>query len=545
MFRNFKTIRTFYRLSKVRPILIFLMLLTLIVPVLLSIWTPILVSNTITAITVYDFKRAMHQTTIEFGIILISAILYYLYHLLSTKVNRIIITNFQNYIYHNVKNNKDIKSINISILKDISTCASFNKNLIHKFCFFLKALIILGIILYYSYILALAIIVVSIVSFFLLKITDKKIQYKTQELSKYENVSVELFNSICKGESATESYNLEKALKDKYFKYVDENIKTSNSISLYYNINNNFISLILKATVFAATIYLINSVKNTQLTLSIYLILTPYLTSSAENLISFFDIFSEIALMDNILSHFKSLEFISSPELVQPIEIKSYNLYFYNISSVDNTNLKDINIKIDYKNIACFIGDEDSYLTSIFNLITKKEKPKSGCIFLGDKNISDFDNLNLNKYIASVTQEEKFFNISIYENFYLVCPSRNKIFRELKRLNLTELINSFDEKINTILSDNLTRKNNFFLGLARAHLSDAKIINIFKFPENLTKSEKELLKNMLKIISKSSTIICYLNDENFPELFDEIFVIKKLKKFTNILSKNANNNNRN
>lgn len=545
MFKNFKTIRSFYKLSKVKPFLIFLMFLTLIIPAVLSVWTPILVSNTITAITVYDFDRAIQQTIFNFAIILISALCYFLYHLISVKVNRIIITNFQTYIYSNVKANKQVKSINISVLKDISTCVNFNKNIIYKFCFFIKALIILGIILFYSYILALAIVVVSIISFLLLKLTDKKIQYTTQELSKYEMVSLDLFNSICSGDNAEQNYNLEYALKDKYFQYVDENIKTSNKISLLYNINNNFISMILKVAVFASTIYLINQVRSTALTLSVYLILTPYLTSSAENLISFFDIFSEIALMDNILNQFDSLKYIQAPREDTPISISSYNLYLYNVSTSGKLTLKDVNLKINFKDTICFVGDEDYLIQSVFDILTKKLPIDGGCVFLDDKNITSIDPATFNKLIASVTPNEQFFNISIYENFYLVCQSRNKIFREIKNLGLSELINSFDAKYNTIIGTNLETKQKFFLGLARAYLSGSKIINIFKLPENLSKSDRTLFKQIVKYISKHATVICYFNEPQFSEIFDKIYEIEKSKIKLHNLSKNADNNSRN
>lgn len=544
MFRNFKTIRSFYKLSKVKPTLIFLMFLTLIIPVMLSVWTPILVSNTITAITVYDFKKAMSQTIIEFIIVLLSAFLYFLYHLISNKVNRIIVINYQNYIYYNVKNNQEIKSVNISLLKDISTCVEFNKNIIHKFCFFLKALAILGIILYYSYILALSIVIVSIITFLLLKITDKKIQFKTKTLSQDENISLNLFNSICSGDSVEQSYNLELALKDKYFQYVHKNIKTSNSISLYYNINNNFISLILKSAVFLSTIFLIGAVRSTELTLSVYLILTPYLTSSAENLISFFDVFSEIALMDNILNHFESLKYIQTPPEEKPIQIDTFNLYFYNLTTSNKLKLKESNLKINYKDAVCFVGDEDYKIRGIFDIISKKEKPANGCVLLGDKNISDLSEQNYNKFVASVSPDDKFFSISIYENFYLVCESRTKIFKEIKTLGLSEFIDSFEEKHNTILHD-LSSKQRFLLGLARAYLSGAKIINIYKIPDNLPVSDKILIKQTIKNINKKCTVICYFNDAQFKELFDYIYVIENNGKNLHKLSKIANNNNRN
>jgi len=545
LIRNFKTIRSFYRLSKVKPILIFFMFITLIIPAILSVMSPILVANTITSITVYDFSKAINQTIIGFAIVIISSISYFIYHLISTKVNKTIITNFNTFIYYNVKNNEKIKQINLSVIKDISSCVRFNKELIYKLCFFIKAIIILIIIAFYNYYLSLIILGVSIISFLLLKISDKKIQTKNQELSIYEKESLDLFNSICGGGSAEQNYNLECALKDKYFGYVKENIKSSNKISLLYNINNNFISLILKTTIFISTIFLISQIKATELTLSVYLILTPYLTSSAENLISFFDIFSEIGLIDNIINNFESLKYRSETKQEKPIPINTYNLYFYNASINNKLSLKDINLKINYKDAICFVGDEDYKIEEIFNILSKKQNVSSGCVFLDDKNISDIDIPSFNKVVSFVTPNEQFFNISIFENLYLVCPSKSKILKEIKNLELVDLINSFQNKINTIIDNSISAKSRFFLGLARAYLSGSKIINIYKFPDGLDKTDRDLFKSILKTINKSCTVICYFNQEWQTDLFDEIYIIEKNKLKMNKMSKIANNNNRN
>jgi ABC-type multidrug transport system fused ATPase/permease subunit len=293
---------------------------------------------------------------------------------------------------------------------------------------------------------------------------------------------------------------------------------------------------LLYPQVFASTIFLIQLVKSTELTLSVYLILTPYLTSSAENLISFFDIFSEIALMNNILSNFDSLKYITTKQVEHPIEINSYNLYFYNVSFKEKFKLENINLKINFKDLVCFVGDEDYKIETFFNLINRKAQVSSGCIFFGDKNISDFNTSSFNKYVASVTLSEQFFNISIYENFYLVCPFRQKIFKDLKSMGLSELINSFDSKYNTIVNENFPIKTRFFLGLARAYLSGAKIINIFKLPENLTASDKTLLKNILLLLKKNCTIICYFTELYLKDIFDEIYDLNN-KNFMNNLSK--------
>ena len=136
--------------------------------------------------------------------------------------------------------------------------------------------------------------------------------------------------------------------------------------------------------------------------------------SSAENLISFFDIFSEVALVDSILNNFNSLKFSSLEYNEKPISLNSYNIYFHNVSINGKSNLKDINLKINHKDALCFIGDEDYKIEDIFNVLSRKAQVSSGCIFLDEKNITEIDLPTFNKSIATVTPDEQFFNISIY-----------------------------------------------------------------------------------------------------------------------------------
>ena len=291
MFRGFNLIKRYYSLAGVKSSILSLQFIFLLIPALLSILSPILLSNIISSLTVFDFSRAIYFLSLDFLIIISSAIIYFLYHIVSRKINKKLFYNFNDYIYENIKKNKNIRNITLPTITNISVCINFNKEFLYKLCFLIKSIIMLLIIFYYNYIISLCIIFVSIISYLLLKITNKKIQNSTKHLASIEQKSVDLFNSIHKGSDIEENYNLNVVLKNKYFSIVEDQINTHNKISLFYSINSNFISLILKITVFIATIFLIGQIKNTFLTLSLYLILTPYLTSSAQNLISIFDHF--------------------------------------------------------------------------------------------------------------------------------------------------------------------------------------------------------------------------------------------------------------
>ena len=511
---------------------------------MLSIVSPILTADIISAITVFDFERAKTNLLYDFLIIIISAVSYFSYYLVSTKTNRFLITNLQKYVYSSVEKNKNINKISLSVLNDIYSCVNFNKNLLYKFCFLIKAIIILIIIVYYNLYIALAIIAVSFVSFFLLRFTDKKIQRHNLAFSSYQNESLELFNSIQQGADAEQSTTASALLKDKYFAYVNSSIKTNNRISLLYNINNNFITLILKTTIFLATLYLITLVKSTTLTLSLYLILTPYLTSSAQNLISFFDLFSEFGTVENALMNFEALKFQSQISEEERFELSTYNLYFFHTSTSKNdesyTPVADINLQINHKDFAIICGETDSGKETIFNLLKKKVKPSSGSIFIDNKNIADISPESYQKLISFTSVNPYFYNISIFENMYLVCQNKTKIQKTFSEWDLSKEVAKYKDKINSVVS---TIKNSsllFFLGLARSYLSGAKIICIYELPNTFLSHEKELLKTIIKKIKKECSILLFSNDSLLTELADNVYETKNGKiKIKQIQNKNV------
>ena len=501
------------------------------IPSVLSIISPVLTANIISSITVYDFEAGKKYLTYDFAIIVVSAISYFCYHLISSKVNKTIIINLQNYIYSNVKQNTKINKISLSVLADIYDSTNFNKNLLYKACFLIKSIVILVIIIKYSLFIAFAIVGVSIISFLLLSFTDKKIQKHNYAFANYQNQSLELFNSIQQGVDSEMSENVSTMLKDKYFKLVEKSIKSNNKISLFYNINNNFISLILKTTIFIATLFLINQIKLTTLTLSLYLILTPYLTSSAQNLIAFFEVFSEFGTIDNSLSNFESLAFQSEENKPEQIDVSTFNLYFFETSTDDKNfpKLKNINLKLNYKEMNIIQGEAGSGKETIFNLLSKKVKPCSGSIFIDNKNI---DNISHDKYSSIITftnTSPYFYNISIIENLYLVCQNKSKILKTISDWNLKNEINKLTDKHNTIMGSDLNPKLVYFLGILRCYLSGAKIICIYELPNDLNHEEIELLKNIFQELKKHSLVILFSNTKEFSDVATNVYRIQNGK----------------
>lgn len=528
MFKGIKILKRYYKIANIKKSYLYIQFILLLLPALLSTLNPIITAKIISALTVYDFSKAIFLLSLDFIIIFCSSIFYFLYHLISRKINKILFQNFHTYIYDNIKKNDNISTLDLSIISNITKCIEFNKTFLFKFCFFIKSIITLGIIFYYNIFISLTIVIISIITYLLLRITDKKIQILNKEQSSLQEKCLNLLNSIHNGQSVEENYNLSEMLKIKYFDLVHSQTKTKNNISLCFNINNNFISLLLKLTIFISTITLINNIKSTVLTLSIYLILTPYLTSSAQNLISFFELFVDFGDIENILDSLDSLEYQEKQEKQTQLSFDNYNLTLYNISAKStSSHIKNINTTFLFGQhyFINTINKSDGLL--LFNILTRQSNLLSGTIFIDDKNAYNLPIEAYRKIITSTDENPKFFNLSINENLLIVCKNQKLINKSLLATKLKNKIDLLPQKENTIVSDNLDNNLLFILGFIRCYLSGAKIICLKTLPYEMSADYLEIFKTTIAFLKNKCTIILFGNKNQIEIKTDKRYTLKK------------------
>ncbi len=541
MLKSFKTLKRYYKLANVKKYLLIFEFITFLIPSILSIVSPVLTAEAITAITVFDFSKAILMISLDFAIIALTSILYFIYHFISNKTTKIIVNNLEEYVFENVSQNKNLTKIHSSTLNSIWQCAEFNRDFLFKICFLIKSIILLGIIIYFNLLLGIVILVVSLITFLLLRLCNIKIQQNDSELDVYKRDSLELFNNIQQGSKIETNLSLEKSLKDKYFKYVNNSVKINNKISLFYSLNNNFISLILKSAVFGLTIYLITLIKTTTLTLSLYLILTPYLTSSAENLIEFFDLIPQIGLIDNSLKEFEALKFQEVLNEPTQINLTSYDICFSNVSlsSSATANIKNVNLIIPHGSLVLFYGKENCGKRAIFLLLSKKEKPSYGSILVDNKNIYDIVDSSYNMLFSFTTKEPYFYKMSIFENLYLVSENKTKINRTIKQFGLKPEIDKLKDGLNTTLDETISASLKFLLGITRAYLSGAGIICIYELPSNLNKTYSSIFSKMIQIINHNKTILIFSHDKDINLKFDFKYFIENSEIKSQISAKSS------
>ncbi len=528
MFRSLKLLKRYYNLANLKKSYLFFEFVLLLIPALLSIISPLIAANIISSLTVFDFSKAVYLLWVDFIIIVSSAIFYFAYHLLSRKINKILYNSFNEFLYDNIKKNKNIKTINLPTLTNVSVCIEFNKNFLYKLCFFIKSIITLAIIFYYNYVFCFIIILVSFVTYFLLRITDKKIQLKNKALSDLQNESLELFNSIHKGGDIEENYNLNVVLKNKYFNLVDKQTKTSNSISLLYSINKNFISLILKIAIFIMTVFLVGQIKSTMLTLSLYLIVTPYLTSSAQNLISFFELFTEFGKIENILNEFDALKFSEEQKIEQKTKLSGFDFYLYQLSFENKEiSLKNINLEVKFGEAVLIKSPQKEFSAALISLLKRQQQPSAGSIFIENKNVSDLKIEDYRKIINFTSVKPFFYNVSLIENLLMMKPTKKTILKAASDLKLKQIIDGLPEKENTIISETINDELLFLFGLLRCFVSGAKIICVESVPPFADETYKSIFFHIIKFLKNKRSVMIFSQNSNLEIKTAKSYLLEK------------------
>ena len=178
----------------------------------------------------------------------------------------------------------------------------------------------------------------------------------------------------------------------------------------------------------------------------------------------------------------------------------------------DNEVLKDITLKISKGQVIAFVGSSGAGKSTMMSLILKFISPKTGDIYIDDKNLKSISSIDIRSNIALVQQQPFLFSgriidvINMGRNF-----SEEEVIKSAKMANAHEFILKLPKKYET----NITERGSNFSGgqiqriaIARAILGNPSILLLDEATSALdSDSEAEVQKGLNQAMNNRTVII--------------------------------------
>ena len=177
------------------------------------------------------------------------------------------------------------------------------------------------------------------------------------------------------------------------------------------------------------------------------------------------------------------------------------------------------------------VGSSGGGKSTLVNLIPRFYVPQKGEIKIDDININEFKLNSLRKNIAIVSQNITLFNDSIKNNISYGCDdvSDEKIIQAIKLANLDDFVKSLSDGLETIVGENgvtLSGGQRQRIAIARAILSDAKILILDEATSALDNESEAKIQSSLDFVMKDRTTIIIAHRLTTIENANQIVVIE-------------------
>ena len=210
---------------------------------------------------------------------------------------------------------------------------------------------------------------------------------------------------------------------------------------------------------------------------------------------------------------------------------------FKNISfsyEEDKEILHDINLTVQKGQTIALVGNSGGGKSTIVNLLPRFYDVNKGGIYFDDTNIKDFKLNSLRDSISQVFQDNFLFSGSIKENIMLANPAatEHELDEVIKASHLDELINSLEDGLDTVISENgtsLSGGQKQRVAIARAMIKDAPIVLLDEATSALDNKSEKIVQKALDNLMKNRTVFVIAHRLSTIFNADKIVVINEGK----------------
>lgn len=211
-------------------------------------------------------------------------------------------------------------------------------------------------------------------------------------------------------------------------------------------------------------------------------------------------------------------------------DINFNDVHFAYPSRKDISVLKGINIQINEGQKIALVGQSGSGKSTIVQLLMKFYDIDKGTIKIGDKNIKEYDLIELRKNIGIVPQEVIMFGGTIKENILYGKPTATdeEITEAAKKANAYDFVMDFPQGFETVVGERgikLSGGQRQRIAIARAILKNPSILILDEATSALDAESEKVVQDALNNLMKDRTSIIIAHRLATIREVDKIYVL--------------------
>ncbi|UZO80014.1 ABC transporter ATP-binding protein/permease [Aquimarina sp. ERC-38] len=193
--------------------------------------------------------------------------------------------------------------------------------------------------------------------------------------------------------------------------------------------------------------------------------------------------------------------------------------------------LHNISFEAPAGSVTALVGSSGSGKSTIAGLAASFLNPDSGTICIDEKNLAEVKLNSYRKYLGVVLQDEFLFEGSIRENIIFPKPNatEEEITKAVKAAYVDEFTDRFEEGLETKIGERgvkLSGGQQQRIAIARAILSDPKIIILDEATSNLDTESEALIQKSLETLMQNRTTFVIAHRLSTIRKADQILVIE-------------------
>lgn len=345
------------------------------------------------------------------------------------------------------------------------------------------------------------------------------------------------------GAEVIKSYNLQKKMRDKYYKALKETFDISNRNDLrQYNIEP--LSCLIReapnAIVLCVGGYL--TFKGT-ITLGILLAFISGIEKINEPLVNAYQLVvrTQIAMISiKRVFEIMDMPIENTENKLKEIDKTAKEVFvFKNVSFTyskwmehEKQVLNHLNLTVEKGKRIAFVGQSGCGKSTIIKLMCRQYEVHSGEILFYGNPFSDIAPEAVRRDLALISQDTVIFPMSVFDNIRIGNPQacNEKVIDAAKKAGCDDFIRALPNQYDTLLEErgsNLSGGQRQRISIARAILKDAPILLLDEPTSALDKETEGFVNETLKVISHNKTVITVAHRLSAIVDYDEIIVFDK------------------